>query len=280
MPLTIDLRGRTALVTGAGKGVGQAICHAFATAGASVVVNDYVAARAQSVVDELHALGAKADALPFDVSDYHAVTDAISTFPNIDILVNNAGNAGAPNVAVGGTSTGPGATARAQDAPSVSVGFFAESDPPAWDRYFAVNLFGVMHCSRAVLPGMIEHAHGRIITIISEAARWGEPRMAPYAAAKAAAGGFTRALAREVGRNGITVNNVALATIDTMGLEALAEESEEVARRIESQLRHYIIRRLGQPEDVAGLVAFLASARGEWITGQTYAVNGGYTVNQ
>jgi 3-oxoacyl-[acyl-carrier protein] reductase len=127
---------------------------------------------------------------------------------------------------------------------------------------------------------MIGRGEGRIITIVSDAGRWGEPRMAPYAAAKAGAAGFTRALAREVGRDGITVNNVALGTIDTIGLEEMASNSVEVADRLRKQLGRYIVRRLGQPEDVAGLVTFLASPLASWITGQTYPVNGGYTVNQ
>ena len=155
-----------------------------------------------------------------------------------------------------------------------------ESEPADWDRYFAVNMYGVMYCSRAALPHMIEQNHGRIVTIISDAARWGEARMAPYAAAKAAAGGFTRAIAREVGRNGITANCVSLATVDTIGLVTMADESPELAARLHKQLSHYIIRRLGQPDDVAGLVTFLAGPAASWITGQTYPVNGGYTVNQ
>ncbi len=196
------------------------------------------------------------------MSDYEQVTAAIGGADRgVDILVNNAGNAG-------------------PDGASVSVGPFAESDPASWGRFFAVNLYGVMYCTRAALPHMIEQGGGRVVTIVSEAGRWGEQRMAPYAAAKAAAAGFGRSVAREVGRHGITVNNVALATVDTMGLAAMAEESPELADRIGKQLGHYIIRRLGEPDDVAGLVTFLASPLAAWITGQTYAVNGGYTVNQ
>ncbi|OAA25802.1 3-oxoacyl-(acyl-carrier protein) reductase [Frankia sp. EI5c] len=264
MSFTIDLSGRAAIVTGGGQGVGRASCLALAAAGARVVVNDFVADRAAAVAKEIEQAGGSATASPFDVSDYQAVTRAIGA-EGIDILVNNAGNAGP--AAVDGRG------------PSVSLGEFADTDPADWERYFAVNLYGVMNCTRAALPHMIGSGGGRIITIVSDAGRVGEPHMAPYAAAKAGAAGFTRAIAREVGRDGITVNNIALATVDTVGLAELARDSPEMRDRIERQLRRYIVPRLGQPDDVSGLVVFLASSAASWITGQTYPVNGGYSVN-
>jgi NAD(P)-dependent dehydrogenase (short-subunit alcohol dehydrogenase family) len=261
---SIDLGGRTALVTGGGQGVGRGICLALASAGATVLVNDYAPDRAEAVAAEVVGAGGTAEPCPFDVSVYDAVMAAVAAGSGVDVLVNNAGNAGPTGIAP----------------VSVSSGVFAESEPADWDKFFAVNLYGVMHCTRAVLPHMVEQGDGRVITIISDAARWGEPRMAPYAAAKAGASGFTRALAREVGRHGVTVNNVALATVDTIGLAEQAAASPEMAARLDKQLSRYIIRRLGTPDDVAGLVTFLASPLASWITGQTYPVNGGYTVNQ
>lgn len=133
-----------------------------------------------------------------------------------------------------------------------------------------------MHCTHASLPHMLEQRSGRIVTIISDAARVGEPGLAAYAAAKAGAAGFTRALAREVGRSGITVNNAALASIDGPGRHGTPEQDA----RFEKQLRRYVVPRLGTPHDVAGLVAFLASPMAEWIAGQAYPINGGYSVNQ
>jgi len=247
MTYEINLSGHKALVTGGGQGVGRGIAHAFAAAGADVVVNDFVAERAGAVVDELASLGATATAASFDVSDYDGVRNAVAD-AGIDIIVNNAGNAGPE-----GFNFGP----------------FAESEPADWNRYFAVNLFGVMNCTRAVLPGMISLGWGRVVTIVSDAGRWGEPGMAAYSAAKAGAAGFTRSLARDVGRYGITVNNIALASIDSSGRIETAERSPEQEERFKRQMRNYIIRRLGRPEDIAAMATFLASPQAEWITGQT-----------
>ena len=122
---------------------------------------------------------------------------------------------------------------------------------------------------------------GRIITVISDAGRRGEPRLAVYAASKAGAAGFTRAIARELGRYQITANNVALGTINTFDSEtASTEPTPEMEEAREQRLRPYIIRRIGEPEDPAAMITFLASPLTSWITGQTYPVNGGYTVNQ
>lgn len=260
MTFNIDLSGRRALVTGGGQSVGRATCLTLASAGAAVVVNDFVAERAESVVEEIRAAGGEAQAAPFDVSDFDAVMEAVGQAGPVDMLVNNAGNAG-------------------------PAGFnflpFHESGPEDWDRYFGVNLHGVMHCTRAAIPGMIEKSWGRVITIVSDAGRWGEPRMAAYSAAKAGAAGFTRSLARDVGRFGVTVNNIALASIDPTG--GMSDTADMTAQQIEArnkQLRAYIIRRMGRPDDVAAMVTFLASPLTSWITGQTYPVNGGYTVNQ
>jgi 3-oxoacyl-[acyl-carrier protein] reductase len=256
MPFTIDLDGRRALVTGAGQSVGRGIAHALASAGAAVIVNDIDPTRAGIVAEEVRAAGGDASALPFDVTDYDGATAAMATMGDgLDILVNNAGNSG----------TG-----------AFHVGPFVESTPEDWAPFFGINLYGVMYCTRAALPHMLPGGYGRIVTIVSEAARSGEAGLVAYSAAKAGAAAFTRSLAREVGRHGVTVNNVALGSID----HPARHGSEEADARIEKQLRRYVIRRLGTPEDVGALVAFLASPLASWITGQTYPLNGGYTVNQ
>jgi 3-oxoacyl-[acyl-carrier protein] reductase len=269
MSFTIDLAGRTALVTGGGQGIGRAICLTLAEAGARVLVNDYVPERAEAVVKEITTAGGTAEPRPFDVTDYAAASASIGSGPDIGILVNNAGMAGAvdPDIQPAG---GTGAL--------VASGAFAATDPADWNRYFAVNVYGVMNCTHAALPAMIAAGEGRVITIVSDAGRVGEANMAPYAAAKAGAAGFMRSLAREVGRDGITVNNVALGTVDTLGLIDAASADPQLAGRLQRQLKRYMIPRLGRPGDVAALVTFLASPHASWISGQTYPVNGGYSV--
>jgi NAD(P)-dependent dehydrogenase (short-subunit alcohol dehydrogenase family) len=248
---SIDLEGRRALVTGSGQGVGEAIARTMAAAGAVAVVNDIRAEQAEKVAEEIRAAGGKAEALPFDVTNFDQVSSAIDDFGGVDILVNNAGNAGAE----GFTAMVP----------------FAETDPADWPRYFNVNLFGVMHCTRAALPGMIAGKWGRVVTIVSDAARYGDARLAPYAAAKAGAAGFCRVIAREVGRHNITVNCISLGTMETP-LTAGADPDQ-----VKETLKAYVVRRRGTPDDVAGLAPYLASPLAEWITGQTYPLNGGYT---
>jgi 3-oxoacyl-[acyl-carrier protein] reductase len=225
--------------------------------GADVVVNDLVEARAQAVVDEIAAAGGLASVALFDVTDFDSVMTGVESIGGVDILVNNAGNAGAQGW------TGDGA--------------FVETTPADWDAFLKVNLYGVMHCVRAVTPSMIAGRWGRVVTIISDAARTGESNMAAYAAAKAGAAGFTRAYAREVGRYDITANNIAIATMHRPTSES-DEPTEEQARRMQEVFRRYIVRRRGEPEEVAGLVAYLASPLGAWVSGQTYPVNGGYSI--
>lgn len=235
-------------MTGAGQGVGRGVVLALAEAGADVVVNDLDGSRAAAVVDAVRELGGTAIASVFDVTDYPSVSAAVTGLGGVDVLVNNAGNAG-----VGG---------------QVRLAKFVETEPADWEPYLRVNLYGVMHCVRAVLPGMIENRRGRIITIVSDAGRAGGANIAAYGAAKAGAAGLTRSLALETGRYGITVNNISLGTMATR---------DDDHSRLDAVLQRYVVRRPGLPEDVAPLVVLLASPLASWITGQTYPVNGGFT---
>lgn len=257
----LDLNGRVALVTGAGQGVGAETARYLAVHRARVVVNDYVASRAEEVTAAIVADGGAAVPAQGDVSTdtdvQRMVAIAKAAFGAVDVLVNNAGNAGAnPTV----LTSKP----------------FWEKDPAEWEPFLRVNLYGVLHCCRAVIPGMIDAGRGgRIITVISDAGRIGEAGLEAYSAAKAGAAGLTRALARSLGRFGITVNNVAIAATRTPAIAALTK-NEDFAKRV---LRNYVIRRFGEPSDVAAMITFLASNASSWITGQTYPVNGGFSVS-
>ncbi|HXY95202.1 MAG TPA: SDR family NAD(P)-dependent oxidoreductase [Acidimicrobiia bacterium] len=261
MPVTIDLSGHRALVTGAGQNVGRGIARTLAEAGAEVLVNDLVPDRAHDVAGEIEAAGGRALPAPFDVTEYGAVHEALHALGAIDILVNNAGNAGAPDLAG-----------------SFDLANFVDTDPDTWDRYVRINFYGVLNCVHVALPGMIDGGWGRVITLISDSARAGDAHTAVYGGSKAAAAGFMRAIAREVGRHQITANCVSLATMNTRGKDAPAPSGEE-AEYMARILKQYIVRRRGEPDDVAAMVCFLASDLSSWITGQTYPVNGGYTLS-
>ena len=172
-------------------------------------------------------------------------------------MVNNAGNAGPQD-----------------DLSKLPV--FWETGPADWANWLNVNLYGVLNVCRIAVPLILQRqAGGSIVNVISDAGRVGEPRLAVYSGAKAAASGFSRALAKELGRHRIRVNAVALSSVRTPGVAALLQD-EEVVKRI---TRQYPLGRLGEPSDAANLILFLASNASAWITAQTYPVNGGYAVS-
>ncbi|MDE0215655.1 MAG: SDR family NAD(P)-dependent oxidoreductase [bacterium] len=239
-----ELDGKTALVTGAGQNVGAGIASTLASQGAHVFVNDIVAARAGEVADAIGAAGHSAEALPFDVTDGDAVREAIADRP-IDILVNNAGNGGAQGMAVKP---------------------FAQTEPADWAGPLAVNLDGVMNSTHAVLSGMIERGWGRIIGVVSGAGTVGvNIGVAAYSAGKGGAAGLLRSVALEVAHTGVTVNSIALGLMSNTGATGV---TDHLARAIPT-------RRLGTPEDVGALCAYLASEEASWMTAQTIPLAGG-----
>ena len=256
----VSMADRVVLVTGAGQNVGRQIAMHMAEHGAAgVVVNDYFLERAQAVADEINAAGGNAIALQADVSSHDSVkamfAKAIEKYGRVDALVNNAGNAGAtPN----------------QDARKP----FYETGPDVWRTWTGVNFDGVINCTAAALPGMIERKTGKVVTIISDAGRWGDVGMEIYAAAKAGAAGFMRSVARGMGRYNINANCVVIGAMGTPMIEERMAKDPERAKRI---LEKYIIRRLGKPTDVANMVVFLTSSASDYVTGQVVPVNGGFT---
>ncbi|GIQ75031.1 SDR family NAD(P)-dependent oxidoreductase [Bradyrhizobium sp. RD5-C2] len=256
----LDLNGKVTLITGAGQGVGRQIALHFAAHNAAgIVVNDYFLDRAEQVAREINAAGGKAVAVQADVTDLASVKAMVGkaqqAFGPTDVLVNNAGNAGAT----------PDPDARKP---------FWETGPEVWNSFIGVNLYGVINCASACIPQMIERKGGRIVTIISDAGRAGEAGLEVYSGAKAGAAGFTRAVARSLGRHNITANCVAIAATLTPAIEARLKADPE---RQKKMMEKYVIRRPGLPSDVANMVLFLASDASAWITGQTYPVNGGFT---
>jgi NAD(P)-dependent dehydrogenase (short-subunit alcohol dehydrogenase family) len=244
-----DLSGRVALVTGAGQNTGAGIAQLLAAQGAVVAVNDIDPDRAEATVADVRSGGGEAVAVPFDVTDRAAVdagvAEARTRLGGIDILVNNAGNAGAPGMV---------------------VSQFRDMDPAQWDRFIAVNLYGVLHCTRAVIDDMCEQGWGRVITISSGAGVIGmRMGISVYAAAKSGGIGFMRHLAMEVARTGVTANTLALGL---MGVQELTELTRDTARQIP-------VGRLGSPDDVGAACVYLASEEAAWMTGQTINLNGG-----
>jgi 3-oxoacyl-[acyl-carrier protein] reductase len=243
---------RSALVTGAGGGVGRAIAIQMARAGARIWVNDIHLDRAEAVCEEIRAERLEAMPVIADVCDPEQVARMVTETGTVDILVNNAG------IPVEG----------------FPVQSFVESKPADWDPLIRLNLAAVLHVTHAYLPGMLEQQWGRILTIVSDAGRKGERKQVVYGAAKAAAMGFSRGLAAEVGRDGVTVNCISLGTMNHGLLREALADDPELERKLS---RPYPTGRLGNVDDAAPLAVLLCSDAASWITGQVYPVDGGYS---
>jgi NAD(P)-dependent dehydrogenase (short-subunit alcohol dehydrogenase family) len=241
-----DLTGKVAVVTGAGQNVGAGIARLLAAQGATVHVNDIVEGRAKGTVEQITAAGGAAAAAPFDVTDYDEVRAAIDAIGTVDILVNNAGNGGAEGM---------------------GLVQFRDSEPSGWKGAINVNLFGVLHCSRAVINGMCERRFGRVITISSGAGITGlRIGVSPYAAGKGGAIAFMRHLAAENARDGVTANSLALGLMQP-----------ENSGPVDALAKQIPVGRTGTPEDVGHACVYLASDEASWITGQTIHLDGGAT---
>jgi 2-hydroxycyclohexanecarboxyl-CoA dehydrogenase len=241
----VRLEGRKALVTGGASGIGAAIARRLAAEGAQVTIGDLNLDGATEVAGEISGL-----AIELDVTDLGSAQAAVgAAHPPIDILVNNAG--------------------------TDEFGFFAQTTPEQWQKVVDVNLYGVLNCTFAALPGMQEAGYGRMVNIASEAGRVGSKGSAVYSAAKAGVIGFTKVMAREGARFGITANAIAPGPIETPLLMQARELGEIGEKVIETMKAGTQLRRLGQPEEVAAAVAFLASDDASYVTGETLGVSGG-----
>jgi 2-hydroxycyclohexanecarboxyl-CoA dehydrogenase len=242
------LSDKIAIVTGAGQGIGKAIATKLGDEGAIVVVTDLDEASAKEVAEALPS----AVAIRTDVTDRDAVAAmvdrVVQQFGRVDVLVNNAGwDKGAA---------------------------FLDSDPADWDRAIRINLYGVLHTCKAVLPVMAAASAGAVVNLGSDAGRVGSSGEAVYSAAKGGVIAFTKSLAREMARSQVRVNCVCPGPTDTALFASFAGPKLR-----EALTKAIPFRRLGQPEDIANAVAFLASDEASFITGQTLSVSGGLTMS-
>ena len=240
------LEGKTVLVTGGGGAIGSAICRRFAAEGARVLVADRVRESAEQVAKDC-----KGKALVFDIADYAAAQAAIGS-EQVDVLVNNAG------------------WDRFQN--------FVDTQPEEWERLIDINLRGPLNMHHIVVPQMLARGRGRVVNISSDAARVGSSGESVYSACKGGIIAFSKTLAREVARKGVTVNVVCPGPTDTPILRGFLGEGEAGQKVYDALVRAIPMKRVGQPDDIPGLVAFLASDEAGFITGQVISVSGGLTM--
>ena len=252
------LAGKTAIVTGAGSGIGRAVANRLAAEGCIVGVFDINEAGAAETVSAIEAAGGKALAVKCDITDYAAVTAAVASFEQqagagTDILVNNAG----------------------WDTPMP----FLKTEPAFWQKVTAINWFGPLHMTHAVAQGMATRKSGRIVQIASDAGRVGSSGEVVYSGCKGATIAFSKALARELARANVTINTVCPGPTDTPAMSAFVGTGEQGQKIRDAMVKGVPLGRIGMPDDYPGLVAFLASDDAAFMTGQTISVSGGLTMH-
>lgn len=243
----------TAIVTGGASGIGKAVATTLAGEGASIAILDINTQSAQDVADEISGNGGTAIALHADVTQPDSMKEAVSMaivqLGHIDILISNAG--------------------------WDEMKPFNDTDPSFWHRVVDINYLGHLAVIKAVLPHMTERNSGRIVTVASDAGRVGSSGEVVYSGAKGGVIAFSKALAREVSRNGIRINCVCPGLVDTPLLASTTSDNDKIINAI---VRSIPMKRVGQPQEVADAICFLASHQSEYITGQTLSVDGGLTM--
>ena len=252
----MNLGGKTALVTGAGRGIGRAIALALARDGCQVGIADILPGSAAATAADVEALGVRGLALPVDLTSRAEVegmvAEMLAKFGQIDVLVNNAG--------------------------WDRMGLFLDTDEDTWDRIIAVNLKAMLYVCKAVLPQMVARGAGKVVNVASDAGRVGSSGEAVYSATKGAVIAFSKALAREMARHRITVNVVCPGLTETPLLQSLRDQSPKMEKILEAVTRATPFGRVATPEEIAAAVAFFASPRSDFVTGQTLSVSGGLTM--
>jgi 2-hydroxycyclohexanecarboxyl-CoA dehydrogenase len=248
---------KTVAVTGGGGGIGGATCRRFGGEGARVAVLDLDPMAAEKVAEQIRAGGGTALALRCDITDRASVDAAVAAIDAqlgpLDVLVNNAGwDVFKP---------------------------FTKTEPAQWDRLIAVNLIGALHMHHAVLPGMVARRSGRIVNIASDAARVGSSGEAVYAACKGGLVAFSKTIAREHARHGISVNVVCPGPTDTALFADYKQGAGNPEKLVEAFTRSIPLGRIGQPDDLPGAILFFASDDAAFVTGQVLSVSGGLTMN-
>lgn len=243
-------------MTGGAGGIGQAIVRALAAGGRPVAIGDLDADAAKALAEELREQGAIAMPVALDVTDAGSVTAAVETVVSelgtISILVNNAG--------------------------WDELKPFLETDEALWRKVIEINFTGALRLASAALPGMARQGWGRLVNVSSDAGRVGSSGEAVYAGAKGALIAFTKSVARELARDGVTANAVCPGPTDTPLLNGLAAATPDAEKVLAAMARAVPMKRVGRPEDVAAAVAFLASEQAGYVTGQTLSVSGGLTM--
>ncbi len=252
------LKGKTAIVTGAGSGIGRAIALRLGAEGVTVGVFDINPSGAAETVKLVEVADGKAIAVACDITDYAAVTAAVASFESLtgagtDILVNNAG----------------------WDSPMP----FLKTEETFWKKVTAINWFGPLHMTHAVAKGMAARKSGRVVNIASDAGRVGSTGEVVYSGCKGATIAFAKALAREVARSNVTVNTVCPGPTDTPAMDAFVGSGEQGQKIRDAMVRGVPLGRIGVPDDYPGIVAFLASDDAAFITGQTISVSGGLSMH-